>query len=339
VNLRPYGNTPPAKSRQSGSSPLLCGFDGIYLGYYGEVPGDVYNVLSERGEIAIQGMSFKVQWKRRGPYSVVLDSDSLNVALGNTAPTHYSPSVYVQVKSEFLWSAGMDEAHRQVLEAVNDLYNNAPHREQISRADMFADIDWPKPFYPGDIEKFRTRAKSKATFYDGQSVSGFVIGKGKIMARIYNKTLELRRSGKEWLYELWGVDKEAPVWRVEFQLRREALKEFGIETFDDLLNASQSLWQYCTSKWLSVRGKGPPARFWESVQAARFTPDSASLLLIKRERMRSGMTEKQAADQIGGIVESYARGEEIDLYSKAFNQLIPRVRERWIRCRESTSQN
>jgi hypothetical protein len=75
-------------------------------------------------------------------------------------------------------------------------------------------------------------------------------------------------------------------------------------------------------------------RFWETVQAAKFKAGEA--LLIKRKRMRLGMTEKQAAAQIGGIVESYARSEEIDLYSKAFNHLIPRVRERWVPRREST---
>jgi hypothetical protein len=249
----------------------------------------------------------------------------------------------MQVKSEFLWSAGVEEMHRQVLSVVSDLYGQEPEREQVSRVDFFADILWPKQFYPGDAEKFSTRAKSKTIFYDGSNVSGFVIGKGKIMARVYNKSLEARKSGKTWLFELWGIDENGQVWRVEFQLRREALKELGIETFDDLLNSSQSLWDYCTGKWLSVRTTGKNkarrdmVRFWETVQAAKFKAGAAPL--IKRERMRSGMTEKQAAAQIGGIVESYARSHEIEIYSTAFNQLIPRVRERWVPRRESTSQN
>ena len=274
---------------------------------------------------------------------MVLDNDCLNIALGNTAPWQSSPSVYVQVKSAFIWSVGIEKIHEQILQVVSDLYGEAPEREQVSRVDFFADVLWPKQFHPGDAERFVTRAKWKQVFFDGSSVSGFVIGKGIIQARIYNKSQEIRKSGKTWLFELWGIDENGQVWRVEFQQRREALKEFGIETFDDLLNSSQSLWEYCTSKWLSVRASGKNkarrdmVRFWETVQAAKFKAGEAPL--IKRERMRSGMTEKQAAAQISGIVESYAHSHEIEIYSTAFNQLIPRVRERWIRCRESTSQN
>lgn len=304
--------------------------------------GDVYSALSGQGEVTICGMRFKVQWTKRGPYSVVLDNDCLNIALGNTAPWQSSPSVYVQVKTAFIWSAGIDEAHRQTLRVVSDLYGQEPEREQVSRVDAFADTLWPNRFYPVDAEKFVTKAKSKTVFYDGSNVSGFVFGKGNIMARVYNKALELRRSGKDWLYDLWGVSQDSEVWRVEFQLRREALKELGIETFDDLMNASQSLWDYLTGKWLYARKaskKTRLVRFWERVQAAKFAGGDNSVPLIKRERMRSGMTEKQAAAQIGGIVESYARGQEIDLYSTAFNQLIPRVRERWTPHGGSTAQN
>lgn len=329
--MRPLGNTSPSNTRQLALSSLLCGFDGIYIGYYGEVLKDVYNVLSRCGEIPISEMNFKVRWKSQGAYRVVLDNDCLNIRLGNIAPSQYSPSVYVQVKSAFLWSAGLEEMHRQVISIVTDIYGRAPEREQVSRADVFADFVGVKPFQPGDVEKFPTRAKSKVVYYDGARVNGFVIGKGDIQARVYDKTLEIRKSGKTWLYELWGVDQNGQVWRVEFQLRREALKGFRVETFEDLMNTSQALWDYCTSKWLSVRTNARLMSFWKKVQAAKFKAGDNPAQLVKRERMRSGMTEKQAAAQIGGIVESYARSQEIELNSTAFNQLIPHVRERWIR--------
>ena len=300
------------------------------MGYYGEVVSDVYSVLSGQGEMTIQGMRFKVQWKQRGPYSVVLDNDSLNIALGNTAPWQSSPSVYVQVKSEYIWSTGIEEMHRQTLDVVNDLYMEASFREQVSRVDVFADIAWSKPFQAGDIQKFSKRAKDTNTWEAHGQVTGFTVGKGKIQARIYDKALELRRSGKDWLYDLWEVSQDSQVWRVEFQLRREALKEFGIESFDDLLKASPSLWDYLTGKWLSVRANKRLVSFWEAVQAAKFATGDNPVQFVKRVKMRVGMTWEQAVNQIGGIVESCARRHEIEVYSTAFNELIPRVRQRWI---------
>jgi hypothetical protein len=281
-------------------------------------------------------MKFNVKRVPRGPYRLVLSNDFLSISLDNSASSLLSPSVYIQVKSEFIWSAGLEEAYEQILRVVYGIYDDMPEREQVSRVDLFADFAWAKQFQPADVKKFITRAKSKVTHSDGQRISGFTIGKGKIQARIYDKTLELCRSGKEWLYELWGVSKGVQVWRVEVQLRRESLKDFGIETFDDLLNSSQALWNYCTNQWLSMRaGNKNAARrqlldFWKGVQATRLNLRDDSINLVRRERVRSGMTEKQAADQMAGITKSYARSQGIESNSKALDFLIPRVRERLI---------
>jgi hypothetical protein len=41
--------------------------------------------------------------------------------------------------------------------------------------------------------------------------------------------------------------------RVEDQARREALKQLGIDTFDDLLTKAAALWSYFTRSWLKVQ--------------------------------------------------------------------------------------
>jgi hypothetical protein len=165
-------------------------------------------------------------------------------------------------------------------------------------------------------------------------VSGFSIGKGEIRARIYNKTLEARKVGKEWQFELWDKDGNLEVWRVEFQLRREALKSFGIENLDDFLNASQSIWDYCTNQWLSMRsgGKNPSRRkvipFWRQVQATKIDLQAEAPRVATRGYERSGMNEKQAAAQIAGAAKSYARYRQMASSSEALDLLLPRVRLR-----------
>jgi hypothetical protein len=276
-------------------------------------------------------MDFSIKQPQGGPYRIVLDNDRLNISLGNRVPSEHSPSVYVQVKSEFIHSAGIKAARQQVLDVVHEIYDSPPQREQVSRVDLFVDIPWSKRFNPGDVEKFITRAKSKAVFYDGDRVSGFTLGKDRIVARIYNKTLEIRKSGKDWLLDRWGVGEGVTVYRIEIQYRREALKDFHIETFDDLLMASQALWDYAVNDWLSMRGTGKKkarrdlVKFWETVQAAKLDDNTAPL--IKRERMRSGITRKQAAAQMAGITRSYARSYGIENLSQALRELIPYIRK------------
>ena len=330
--MRPSGNTPPANVGQFVLNLLLKGFDALYLGYYGQVPKIVYAAFAERGyEITISEMDFRIKQTPRGPYRVVLENEFLTISLGNCVWSPNSPSVYVQVKSAFIHSSGIEAAHAQVLSVVSRIYDGPPQREQVSRVDPFVDIAWSKRFFTGDVGKFVTRAKDTDTRNHAGKVCGFIFGKGKIMARIYDKTLELRKSGKDWLYELWGVSQGTQVWRVEFQLRREALKELRIETFDDLMAHSQALWNYCVNDWLRVRATGQQKarrdliKFWEIVQAAKLGADDAKL--IKREKMRSGMTEKQIFDQMAGLTRYYARIRGIENLSQALRELIPYIRK------------
>jgi hypothetical protein len=334
--LRPSGNTPLANSTHKGITPLLTGIDGLYVGYYGDVRKSLLNmVVEDVGSLRIDGMDFIVKTEPRGPYRATLDNEMLNLALDNRAHSPFSPSVYAQVKSAFIWSEGLDRAYQKVLNLMSRIFIDCPGDEKLSRVDIFADFLWSKPFRPQDIEKFVGRARKSTTHSEDQRISGFSIGKGDIRARIYDKTLEARQVGKGWLLELWGRDGDLEVWRVEFQLRREALKSFGIERLDDFLNASQSIWDYCTNQWLSMRGNAgkkttrrKATTFWRQVQATKFDLQAEAPRVATRSYVRSGMNEEQAAAQIAGAAKSFARYRQMESSSKALDLLLPRVRLR-----------
>ena len=62
--------------------------------------------------------------------------------------------------------------------------------------------------------------------------------------RLYNKTLEIEKSGKEYFFPLWkegGWDDESTVWRLEYQFKREVLNEIGIRTVQDLQDKKAAL--------------------------------------------------------------------------------------------------
>lgn len=244
---------------------------------------------------------------------MILDNELMNLMMDNRLPGFSSPSVYAQMKSGFIWGEGLILAYDRVWELMNWLYERRCEGEKVSRADLFADFDWPMGFDSQDVHKFVTRARRKQTYHEGSRFSGFTIGRGRLMARLYDKTLEMPKSQKEWLYELWGVDREAMVWRLEYQLRREGLKRFEVEGFSDLLNHSQPMWDYLTGKWLTMRDgddknvfRRPLTPFWQTVQRVRFDFEDMPTVAIP-VMPKSGQTRTHLTKQIAGMVRSYAK--------------------------------
>jgi hypothetical protein len=94
-----------------------------------------------------------------------------------------------------------------------------------------------------------------------------MFGRGDLAARLYDKTLEIQHSGKPWFRQVWArspaYDPSAPVWRLEFQVKREALRDmrakpvdgepFAIDTWSDGLAHARALWRYLSSRWLALR--------------------------------------------------------------------------------------
>lgn len=98
----------------------------------------------------------------------------------------------------------------------------------VSRLDLFADIQGFEPD-AGVMAGIVCPAAYRGTHAAGSSIQTFQYGKGAIVARVYNKTAEIAVSGKAWLRGVWasceGFEPDADVWRVEYQLRRDFLKE------------------------------------------------------------------------------------------------------------------
>lgn len=106
-----------------------------------------------------------------------------------------------------------------------------------------------------------TRSRHSAIYYGGKggdTVTGMMFGRGGLVLRVYDKILEMREKQDEVkqsvFSRLWGVDvvgkETVPVTRVEFQLRREVLREFKeLKTFSDIMHGLKSIWEYCCNKW------------------------------------------------------------------------------------------
>jgi hypothetical protein len=254
-------------------------------------------------------------WHR---YPVWLHSPAMEVSIGDGRAL---PAVYVRLHSAFIHQHGVefavDEAERVRAALVEASVLAAPHAEddwphpereeaaapdvlgatlKASRVDLYVDTQGWEP-KRSDLDRYVSRGVAKTdyvtTHHRGRRFSGFTFGQGAVVARIYNKTLELRARGQTWPRAIWqDADPDRPVWRVEFQFRREALQAFGVDTVADALVDRQGLWEYGTSKWLSLRVGAPGdsnkwrshiTREWWTIQRAEIGSPSSPLVRVRMQ--------------------------------------------------------
>ncbi len=295
-------------------------------------------VSDEVERLTLDGLPFTKQGSR-WPYRITLDNELMNLALDSCIPSPNSPSILVQIKSAFIWKEGISNAYQKVIDLMKWIYGDDLEGEKISRVDLFADLQWSGRFKETDIQRFITRAREKITYHDGKRITGYKIGKGQLSARIYDKTLEARKSGKEWLYKLWGLSAASrpKVWRVEAQFRRDSLKRFGVETFDDLVNACPEMWAYAVGKWLTMRegnqrnvSRRPVTDFWQHVQAVEMNLQGDGPRLERMPRRKSGLTDESATNIMAGLIKRVALNHGMKSSKEALEMLLPSVEAKLI---------
>jgi hypothetical protein len=156
-------------------------------------------------------------------------------------------------------AAIMDRFSRQIATVEEDA--------TISRVDLCVDFttsyDLRVP-----IESWISRShKINERTENGQFVGwDFGMG-GTTVARLYNKSFQARKKKIDYLPFIWKALcwNGDTVWRLEFQIRREPLRETGIITVPDYLEQQTALWAYLTQKWLRLtipRESKPDKKLW-----------------------------------------------------------------------------
>jgi hypothetical protein len=250
---------------------LSSGIDSLYVSFSGAVDDGRLDVLEfskakaqEQGQpqvVSLAGRKAVVQPSGWGSYRYWLrcgDFDAF-VARGRNLP-----SIYTRLASSFIHEIGVSKALTELqLFVVASLLPDMGDA-LCSRVDIYADFQGWVP-RPHDYERFVTRSRRNSSHitmhHDGRQFTGFTFGRDAIVARLYDKGAEIAHSGKDWMHEVWGdqLDPSEPVWRLEFQLRREMLAQCSIQDPGDALEKRQDLWTYATD-WLSLRSPRPGGR-------------------------------------------------------------------------------
>jgi hypothetical protein len=286
------------------------------------------------------GHSFEVSRGGGQRGSLLLQSPAMALSLAPYAPSGL-PRATVELRAVHLWQDREAAASGAV--ALLDFASS--HNEgadvQVSRLDVTVDWQGWIPA-PGLLDAFRTRARRDAAYRQHRAHSGWSWGGGgSILCRCYDKTLEIRGTDKaDWFPAVWAqsgaYDDAAPVWRLEYQVRREALRELGqpgwegiFKTWGTARDELHSLFLELSLSWLSLRaGRTGDVRKvldprWQALRsmgafglARESSPAPSSLERIKAETEFSRTLEQLAAYVARGIAERWAlRGHGQDLRS------------------------
>jgi hypothetical protein len=288
---------------------LASGIDTVNLAVQGEIGEPVWDLLAEVQQRARlneepEVFSFPVTEEAfmcrpygwRG-YTYWLTSPDYEVMFGRSTKF---PAALVQFHSPFLHSMGIDAALDQAERLFRlDLFGGS-FKQGVSRIDVHADFQgWE--LRTADLDRFvgygrhrRAFEENRQVFQSGSHLAGFMFGKDAMVARIYDKSAEARKHGVSWLPDLWGEDYDArlPVWRVEFQFRREALSDFQTKTVDEVIASVQDLWHYGTVRWLSLRvptadrrrRRWPLDPAWQEIRDVRISPTMTGLVRRRIEQ-------------------------------------------------------
>lgn len=229
-------------------------------------------------------------------FPFVLSDDCYRIQL-RSKKAEKLPLAYVQVRSTFLTQVGHVQTLSQ-LEQIIRAFGEVSGPATVSRIDLFVDFASPG-FVPGQLNRsaWISRSREVSTYWEGEYCTGWTVGAGGLLsARLYDKTVEILKSGKDYLRQLWteaGWDGESPVYRLEFQIRGDVLRGFGYSDAQKVFTALGSLWRYCTHEWLRLvvpneddktRSRWPLNPIWMAVQLVDWAQEAHVLNRITKPK-------------------------------------------------------
>lgn len=294
----PPSNTAPSTCNNDSEVQILrCGLDSLYLSYHGEIYEETAIRFKEcktlaqsrdpeRVKLAQTSFgrhAFKIHDRGSRPYEYVLSDAWYRIQVAGLFAERL-PLAHVKIASTPLTLEGP----RLVVADLNDFVQSLGVSEDaptVSRADICVDFVTSTDISALTNRQFVTRARKFDRFEDAREFTGLLIGKGGgLSARLYNKTLEIKSSGKAYMLDVWrdcGWDGFSDIWRLEFQYRRDVLRQLNVASFEDLMDSLGGLWLYASCDWLrltlpnvqdSTPSRWPTHPLWLSLQEVDWGP-------------------------------------------------------------------
>jgi len=233
--------------------------------------------------------------KAKTQYNCGIQFEGFNVFFADPDKVGSAYPIYVEVSAERML-VDWDNPHN--LLDISGSCVGGFSATKAGRCDITVDTD-QRDFDKTDTNRFFTKShtltwvhmgvssdpKVKLKDYERRSVwTGFTFGSGcasTIYFRLYDKLEQLKRlkiDGSA-IFDQWkhnGWDEVSKVWRFEWEMKREKLKNFGIETLPDLYKSLNRIYQSIVNDWMRFTDKNNSKLFWKRIQKLQFEYDSTA---------------------------------------------------------------
>ncbi|MCB2170995.1 MAG: hypothetical protein KQI78_25330 [Deltaproteobacteria bacterium] len=256
---------------------------------------------------------------KKGGYGWHISTADIHVFFSRHDPRGTTPNVFVEIGSVSCWDRGVFDVLK-ALEHLFMLYGGEVIKTSVNRFDpavdcVGLDIQETQIF---DREKWVKQALTFDLRGEGRKFSNASFGFSKTSVcglRIYDKALELKNdpAKRAFFHDLWGISIEdnVPVTRVEFQLRKDILKELSSVKFEDLAQNLQGIWEYLTTKWFRLCKKvdrqniknAKNTKFWDIITNIKWTD---KVIHLERVAKRAKKVIQPLVDQAAGLAISIA---------------------------------
>lgn len=248
--------------------PLRWDIDSLYLSYAGslhsdqEAKLDKLKKLAQADQLSDQAVAqlqindhiFEVKDKGSGMFPFTIEDNCFRIQLSRQRAKSM-PMAYVKISSEYLTHKGVSEVVDD-LSAVLSVLGEVKSQPKASRVDLFVDFASNENMESWHRDAWVTRSEKINQYAVKGEFSGWSIGMGSPMsARLYNKLLEIEDSKKYYLLPLWiaaGWNETTPVWRLEFEMKRDILSQLDVQALSTTLANLSGLWSYATTDWLKL---------------------------------------------------------------------------------------
>jgi hypothetical protein len=276
-----------------------------------------------KAQLLIGPHAFMVHDKGAPKFPFVISDPCFRIQL-SSEKSKSLPMAYVKLSARYLSTVTPLEGLKAliaILETIGDVDQNP----SVSRIDLFADFVSYFDMESWGRDAWVTRADAMGQYAEGRKFTGWCVGTGgPIMMRLYDKNLEIEKSGSHYIRTLWdagGWKDGEPVWRLEFEFKKETLSKFGLDRFTSVMDQLNGIWAYAMDDWLRLcipnpedqtRSRWPVHPVW----AALSSVDFGSPEMPKLERVI--VTNKPTVDSIvrrciAGLVSLMALKSIVDL--------------------------
>ena len=202
----------------------------------------------------IDNNKFHVMSTTQKGFAVTVKNNDVSISFKRFKKISKQPCIKIEYRAEYLARYGYVKCVNQVEKLLKTVLPS--FYKVASELHLCTDVQG-YDFSIMDFFRIKTRARKKEIFteadtsayFDGMKFTGFSIGSGDFMIRIYNKSHEIKKKPEKAFVKpsrwLWNpnFNEEQEVWRIEVQIRREKLKSLfnGHKMMDDSINCLNSL--------------------------------------------------------------------------------------------------